>query len=70
MLNPNIRITLLSGICIPQIVLKENANERNNTFGQFKAKVAIEGIKGIKTLSELATESDLKSRTCILSLMF
>ena len=35
-LNPNIRTTLLSGICIPKVVLKENANERKKkgTFGQ------------------------------------
>ncbi len=35
-LNPNFRTTLLSGICIPKLVLKEDANERKKkgTFGQ------------------------------------
>ena len=35
-LTPNIRTTLLSGICIPKLVLKEDANERKKkgTFGQ------------------------------------
>ena len=34
--NPNIRTTHLSGICIPKLVLKENANERKKkiTFGK------------------------------------
>ena len=35
-LPPNIRTTLLSGICIPKLVLKEDANERKKkgTFGE------------------------------------
>jgi hypothetical protein len=35
-LTPNIKTTPLSGVCIPKVVLKENANERKKkgTFGQ------------------------------------
>ena len=40
------------------MVLRRDADEKKKTgiSDKFKAKVAIEAVKGIKTLSELATE--------------
>ena len=56
--NPKFRTTSLSGICIQEMVLKgmQMKRKRRSFSEKFKAKVAIEAIKGVKTTAQLATE--------------
>jgi len=54
--NLNIETTILSGICIPKMVFKRAEKKKKSFFGKFKAKIAIEATKRLKTFGRAATE--------------
>ena len=57
--NPDFRTTGLSGICVRENGMKgrmEMGRQRRRFTDTFKAEVAIEAVKGVKTLAELAAE--------------